>query len=258
LAINIYVISLPGSPRRGVFEEILKDTGLDYRIFAAVDGKSVSRPMRSAVYDRETNARVFKRPLSDGEIGCYLSHLAIWREVAASGQPALILEDDFALPSDATARFLRDLPATLAARSLIKLSSAERQKFTAGALLELHGHKIRGYRIVSPHTTGYIIGPVAAARMVQARSHFFRPVDIDIKHVWEHQVPVYGVDPPLVIERPGAVSTMDAERSATKNAAGYLRLLANTRYQVRFQFKRLRQAMTRGPEQGRPGKDEAE
>ena len=47
-------------------------------------------------YDPDKNARLFKRPLSRAEIGCYLSHHALWDRVGSSRDAgAIILEDDF-------------------------------------------------------------------------------------------------------------------------------------------------------------------
>lgn len=222
-----------------------------------MDGHALPQHVRQRFYDEETNGRVYKRKLSDTEIGCYLSHIAVWRRIAESEDPAMVLEDDFRLDSE-TLPFIDALPARLKRRSLIKLSTAKRQKFNRKALLERRGRKLRSYRIISPHTTGYVIGPEAAAAMLAARKRFFRPVDIDLKHVWEHGVPIYGVDPPLVRERGDLDSIIGPDRSAAKSSHHLVRLAANTRYQLRFHLNRLRHSVLIGSRTRRDDGDEAE
>ena len=175
----------------------------------------------------------------------------------ASNQTTLILEDDFRLHPD-TNRFVQGLPAQLTYGSVIKLSHARRQKFAAGAVDELYGRRIRTFQIISPHTTGYVIGPEAAARMLATRERFFRPVDIDIKHDWEHGVPVYGVDPALVHEDAGLESTIGEDRAAAKGGSLLYRFVSNTRYQFRFQFDRLRQGMSSKPRNDSAPPDDTE
>lgn len=40
------------------------------------------------------------RPLTPGEVGCILSHIIAWNNIAQSGQPGVILEDDLYLSAD--------------------------------------------------------------------------------------------------------------------------------------------------------------
>jgi glycosyl transferase family 25 len=46
------------------------------------------------------NAFSWQRPLSKTEVACFMSHLELWRIIALSDQPAIILEDDVMLSSD--------------------------------------------------------------------------------------------------------------------------------------------------------------
>ena len=57
---------------------------LPFRFFdAPVAGQLDERDV-SEHYDADTNATTYKSPLSPGEIACYLGHIAMWREIAAS------------------------------------------------------------------------------------------------------------------------------------------------------------------------------
>lgn len=71
----------------------LARAGIAFERFAAIDGDMLPGWLRRYLGDAEAT-------LSRGEIGCYASHLAVCRDVEEQGAPALVLEDDVALPAD--------------------------------------------------------------------------------------------------------------------------------------------------------------
>lgn len=87
-----FIISLPESEtRRKQVREEIKKLGLTPHFFEAVDGRKLS--------DEEID-RLCVHPVQmlRGEIGCALSHLAIYRKMVAEAIPAaLIFVDDFRL-----------------------------------------------------------------------------------------------------------------------------------------------------------------
>ncbi len=87
------VISLAGSPRREVF--FRQEAARGFEVFDAFDGRSGAGRDR---FDAEYFQRRYGRPPEGGEIGCALSHAALW---AAFGYAAgddddlmLVAEDD--------------------------------------------------------------------------------------------------------------------------------------------------------------------
>lgn len=106
-----YVISLARRPaKRKTALERIAAAGLSRVIcFDAVDGRELSAGTLEArgisVYTGwklpDSPCRFFSRSLKWGEIGCALSHHAIWELAAASSEPAvLVLEDDVELLPD--------------------------------------------------------------------------------------------------------------------------------------------------------------
>ena len=97
LAWPIYVISLKrATQRRAASQCALDAMGVSFAFFDAVDGALLSEAEVAAAYDAEGNARQYKRPLSLPEIGCYLSHHALWQRIVDEKlDGAVILEDDF-------------------------------------------------------------------------------------------------------------------------------------------------------------------
>src|ERR1700676_347715 len=93
---QIFVINLPeDSVRREAVENQLRKLSLSYELFPAISGKSLSFEEREQHYDKTRFIRNEGRPALPGELGCALSHIAIYRLIKANQiAHALILEDD--------------------------------------------------------------------------------------------------------------------------------------------------------------------
>lgn len=74
-------------------QNLLKDIPIDYEFFPAVYGKSITNIEQ--FYDSKLAEKRAKRQLNVGEIGCALSHKAIYKKMIDENiSQALILEDD--------------------------------------------------------------------------------------------------------------------------------------------------------------------
>jgi len=73
--------------------------GMAFGRFAAVDGLAMPAALSSYFFGAAGRPNP---TLTKGEIGCYASHLMVWRRVASGQCPAvtLICEDDIRLPQD--------------------------------------------------------------------------------------------------------------------------------------------------------------
>lgn len=89
-----FVLNLEhNTERKKYMQELLKDIPIDYDFFPAVYGKSIKNIER--FYDSELAQKRAKRQLNMGEIGCALSHKAIYKKMIDENiEKALILEDD--------------------------------------------------------------------------------------------------------------------------------------------------------------------
>ena len=92
-----YVVNLARSPeRRAHITAELQNTGLDYEIVTAVDGREVDLDDSTMI----APALLAKNDFPAGSAGCALSHLRVYDKVLANGlDHALILEDDVTLPA---------------------------------------------------------------------------------------------------------------------------------------------------------------
>ena len=98
-----YLINLDRAVDRFNFmDSQLRDIGLDYERIAAVDRLTLDASVPE--FDAGGYKLLHGRGFHDGEIACYLSHIACLRAfLASSADHALILEDDCRLPADLAA-----------------------------------------------------------------------------------------------------------------------------------------------------------
>lgn len=240
----IFIISLTtATARRASCKAAMDRLGLEFEFFDAVRGSDLSQEQIARAYDADKNAKVFKRPLSKPEIGCYLSHHALWDRIGKSRDAgAIVLEDDFdadgALPA-----LLGEICRLDLSNCMVKLHS---EKKVAGAsLVALAG----GRRLLAPTKTpgmtlGYVIERQAAARLAGKTLPFGRPVDMDLKHWWDFDVSVLIVQPTLLrVRKASGASAIESSRENAKPAgrlSGWVRLVRNLRYQLLYGLQWLR------------------
>ena len=96
-----YLINLASSRERLEQATIaLRRAGMEFERVAAVDGRQKSADVFRE-YNRKMARRQYGRPLSGGEVGCFLSHRACVERFLATKEPyALVLEDDLLMPED--------------------------------------------------------------------------------------------------------------------------------------------------------------
>lgn len=96
---KIYVINLARrESRRSRMIAVLEDLGIEYEFADAVDGRNLTQndlnDLGIQMLDGYSDP-INDRPLTMGEIGCFLSHFKIWVDVLSNGfEKILILEDD--------------------------------------------------------------------------------------------------------------------------------------------------------------------
>ncbi|WP_170426116.1 glycosyltransferase family 25 protein [Ruegeria arenilitoris] len=240
MSIKAVILSLPDDvERRRSCDYEFDRFGLEHEFCDAISGDQINTSELKGFYDADMNRIKFKRPLSRNEVACTLGHRLIWKAIADSQDPvALVLEDDATFVQDPRS-FLEEL----AKRGphfedvMIKLDGVSRKngqviKSVGGQDLVLSDH-------LPPRTTGYIIGRRAAARLLALDERIARPIDIDLKFYWEHNVPILTLSEQMVAEREEAGSTIDHCRSRTKPGSPLSRFVRNLMYQAKFTHGRL-------------------
>ena len=110
---EIYVINLERrDDRRQRIESTFDDLRVDYKLFKAVDGSKIDEEYIKSLGIKTVPKYVDPysgRGMNYGEIGCFLSHYFIWKEVVEKKhKKVIIFEDDvkFALNFNATLEHL--------------------------------------------------------------------------------------------------------------------------------------------------------
>jgi glycosyl transferase family 25 len=133
--------------------------------------------------------------LKDGEVGCYASHMLVWREIVARQLPyALVLEDDARFEpaaKDLVSDVLGKLPKGW---DYVHLDGRlHSRSFPHRPLAVLSGRSklVRYARI--PHGTAAQLVSLEGARKLLKAVPRVRPVDTDIRMPWLWNLDLYGV-----------------------------------------------------------------
>jgi glycosyl transferase family 25 len=235
--VRVHVISLEASvARRCKIERRLAELGVDYSIALGVAGREGYADFEDC--DLQTYWLNTGRAPSDGEIGCYASHLRLWQRCAASGEPLVVMEDD--------AHALPNLPAALEeARRIIGRYGFLRLEYEGPErrhpartrkVAETGAFSVHYFTRYPFGAMGYALTP-EVARAFAAQSRIVRaPVDQFIKRCWEHGQPLYGLRPYPVVEGADAyVSTIDYRK---KDSPGTARRAVRALYKLRTFIRR--------------------
>lgn len=199
---HIVVINLDrDTERMAHMREQLVRFGLSHERFSALRGDFLPTDM----------ARYFPfgTRLSPGEIGCYASHLSVMRSIARGemASPALVLEDDVGLPADLS-DVLDALAHALPAQwDIVRLSYQTKSVSRPVAWLSENRRLVRYSKV--PTTTGAYLISISGARKFLDERPRHRPIDHDLRRIWEWDLDTYGVDPPPVTHDVLETSSID-------------------------------------------------
>lgn len=197
MRIDFFVINLDRSAER--LAAVRRDAaalGIELIRVPAVDGKSVPAAERDLLDRRGFLLRHGKQPM-DGEYGCYASHLAALRRIAAGeAEAGVVLEDD--------ARPLPELLPVL--RALCERDDWDVVRFAH--------HRRAARRLLRPlpegrglfavffgptgSAAGYIVRRSAAARLADALTPMRLPFDVALERGWATGVRTRDIWPNLV------------------------------------------------------------
>lgn len=218
---KVLVISLRRSvDRRRSVEEHLQQAGVEFEFFDAVDGRAIDH--------EASQAQGARWKLTPGEVGCYLSHVDVWKRIVSEGLPsALVLEDDALLAPDAWP-LIKQCAAWGADWDLIRLSAIEKQVGWRVASLG------RGHHLVLPTkspsgSAGYVVSLAGARRLLAALSVPATPIDTALDEYWAYGLNIPMVVPPLVLHGDvGNASTIDRESHERARRLGFIARLGRS------------------------------
>jgi GR25 family glycosyltransferase involved in LPS biosynthesis len=168
--IPVVIIEIPGSARsKKLIQQLSKSEILDINIFEAVMFK---RSMTNFAPNFAKQHLLYGRELSDGEIGCAISHYLIQEAHREKSQSIVVLEDDARIPNlnafeNIIKRFIESKNETNSILSLLPWnlnSRIEEKRYPRHASHRLFGR--------TPLTVGYVITPLAMKELSLANFDF--------------------------------------------------------------------------------------
>ncbi|EHH2420007.1 glycosyltransferase family 25 protein [Vibrio parahaemolyticus] len=198
---KVFVLSLKQSTdRRKRIEETLGLTDIEFEFFDALTPQELSHEQRQRLNPEKTrNLKGYE--LTEGEIACFFSHMAIWQWSAQHGQDVLVLEDNVDIHPK-FAFLVADLKQVYSQctkpRTIIKLS-ASKQGVRFKKIHELNDSFTLG-NYVKPTTgaMGYLMSSKAAQSLVEHANEIIVPVDDYMEKVWIHRTNIVSVYPNVV------------------------------------------------------------
>ncbi|MBE0370076.1 glycosyltransferase family 25 protein [Pseudoalteromonas aurantia] len=193
----VFLINLDNSTDRlHESQERLAPTGLTFERVSAVYGAKISLDEKNKFYSAELNRTQYHKPLSPGEIGCYMSHLKVLQHIVDNNiKYAVILEDDFKVVADLNSAIasLSDIPFDW---DMIKLAEyGNRERPTAYEFKLNDQFNLRIQQKVSAGTCAQAVSLMGAKKILNASIPFGRPVDTDYQHWWEKDIEILTLSP---------------------------------------------------------------
>jgi glycosyl transferase, family 25 len=240
----VFVISLKqSSGRRQAMAARLDALGIKYSFFDGYDGAALT-PETYPAYDRARRRLFCGKDLTKGEMGCLLSHRAVYRHMIDRNIPiAIVLEDDVKPAPDFAAVIGRLLAAPFR-WDIVRFLGREKVYRNARAIAPLDETHILIRPSGTPGGTyGYMLTLNAARRLGARMQKNWLPVDILQGYVWLTGLEVFAVRPSPVLHDDEGESTIGAARfDKTVRLSG----LQKAAYPLtRFYFKMSQVLLTR-------------
>ncbi|MBT8442747.1 MAG: glycosyltransferase family 25 protein [Gammaproteobacteria bacterium] len=240
---KIFVISLDDQhDRRAAIAQQLHGLGLEFEFFDAVRGSDNPLQHFPTVSNLQYQLNTRREPLPN-EVGCYASHLSMWKRCAELGEPVVIMEDDFVAQSFfpeaiEAAGVLIDHFGFIRFEPFRRGARLTRSRRGARKIVEQGSFEL--YYLADPPLcmTAYAVNPESARALAAASAKLVGPVDKFIQRTWVHGVPLFALNPPsITVSAQADTSTIGSRRKKSKNP---LLMLARLLYKSVGQFRRGR------------------
>lgn len=233
---KVFLINLDKSSDRLVrCQEFFEQFGVEFERVPAVYGKDLSDKEIAEFYDSDKNKQGYKKELGVGELGCYLSHVRCWQKIVEEQLDyALILEDDFKLTE--SFNDFENIFSKLIDWDYIRIAYATRSSAVRECTKISEKYDLVYYKKVPINTLAQAVSNSGAKKLIANSQRIFRPIDVDIKHYWEKDINVMGINPPLINAHNDFSSEID-KISGSANRKGNTKVWRNLRYMFNYKLK---------------------
>ncbi|MFY9288343.1 MAG: glycosyltransferase family 25 protein [Alphaproteobacteria bacterium] len=210
---KIILINLArATERRQRMDEQFKSFNLDYDVLDATDGRHLSADDKALV-DHESRKAITPHPLTDNEIGCWISHRRAMRAIIDSGvKMAAILEDDAALAADFP-YVLEAIEDHGGSFDFIDLHrNFKRDEFFVSSRPLLPGCDLGRIGYTHMRATAYVMSREGAKKFLNYAPRFAHAVDKELHRWWANGLDIYGLEKPVAVQDDGGHSYIEETR----------------------------------------------
>jgi glycosyl transferase family 25 len=196
----IWVVNLRRSvERRAQIAGHLDALGLPFEIIEGVDGQALTAADQAAVSHSRESLRHLGRELTPGEIGCSLSHLALYRKLVDEGWDEVVILEDDAMVNQEFVDVLRRREVLPADWELVLLYHG-RPQISRWGVRSLGPSRCVKFAGLAWGTVGYLLRRSGAIKLL---AHGY-PVRVTADQLTgggiDTGICLYGIDPPCVQE----------------------------------------------------------
>ncbi|MGP9791854.1 glycosyltransferase family 25 protein [Roseinatronobacter sp. NSM] len=209
-----YVINLESSgQRRDHAARQLDAAGIPYEFVKALDARCQA-PQEFPEYNEGKAIAFIGRPLTSGEVGCYLSHLHCLRHfLETDNEYCYVFEDDFQIIPQCTAWF-HSIPAAIQTAGLDVdiVNLARRQRRYSRRVLDTDAGALEQNFYFPISAIGLLWSRKGARAFLEYGSEIHAPVDIFFRSLFSRKGTGFALAMPLITQATFA-SDIDAVKS---------------------------------------------
>ncbi|XP_058805518.1 glycosyltransferase 25 family member [Phymastichus coffea] len=171
---NVYMINLVRRPeRRRRMLTCFNELGISVEIVDAVDGRTLNESLLNAWNIKMMPSYedpYHKRPMTMGEVGCFLSHYIVWNRIVEDEHSnALVLEDDVRFEPYFRQKVQYILQELEKFQSDYDLVYVGRKRMQKDSETRVEGSKYLVYAGYSYWTVGYLLSAKGAKKLIDAK-----------------------------------------------------------------------------------------
>ena len=171
---------------------------LDAQRLDAVWWPKVEADEADYLYSKKLNNNQYYKLLSNGEKGCYASHIKVWDFLLKSAaNKIVVLEDDISLNDDLE-KVLDAIDNLNEDWDMIKLIGRKGHEKIKSSKALIGNYSLIRYKKIPSCTTGYVVSRTGAEKLLSSRVPFGRPVDVDLRFFWENNLKILGIHPAVI------------------------------------------------------------
>ena len=240
---QIYVINMSSSKDRlDYISNQLEQQNLSFKRIPGVDIKD-KRDLRNKYYSEERNKLNYHKPLTDGEIGCYVAHRNAWKAILSDDVDfGLVLEDDAYL-KDNLKFILDNLHSLKTEWDVLKLADLSISPRKSNNIEKFQKFDIQSYNKPPTLCIAEVITRKGAKILLNLSNTFGRPVDVDKQWFCFKGLKIKGIKPYPVISKNQFKSMIDStenRKHSTSFIEKFYRVLRRIKLNIIYKIKLLR------------------